>query len=457
MLKIILKPIWRFNIDNTVFIALLTAGSLWLAFAPDASGGFLVGLLWIIGLLAFVSGLGRFVSSYPIGEPAPPRPGPRKRLIFWAGAAALLASSATLFAAGHTVLATIVAIHLFGRLCGGAMTTEPYFAQWAYTLAKGIAEGDPAARRKMILFEMVFVAFAAVMAAGPLWIAFGAPPGWAGNLIVTVWWLILLTLVATFSSTLRVSVENPLPHRLATRIFRIGDSDNIPVIAGSRLVTAYCLFTPVALAVAGMVVPAGLAILFLLLDRANSAQRELVEAADAGRPARLGWFSRANHFIVTNAVLLILSPVRHTSRLLGIGAAREAAELRQAFGRPDGFIYFLWSESPQRVPYLEQGGLLEPYAEHVVERSWRRDIMDGAGGAGGSAVKRAAERRLLARHDVLRKGTPFLVIVPPKGCPRAVRLAGRGNRRWWTGDPNAQTIEFSVLSAVTKAFGPGAR
>ena len=454
MLKSIIKQILRFDIDNTVFIALLTTGSLWLALAPDATTGLIVGLLWIIALLALVSGLGGFVSSHPCGAPTPPRPGLLKRLIYWAGAAALAAAAAALFAAGHTVLATVVAIHLFGRLFAGFMAAWPYLEQEILE----IAEGESAARRKLIRYEVAAIAAGIVIVAGPLWIAFDAPPGWAVSLIVTAWWVALLAALLIFSSALRSLVDNPLPFRLASQIFRIGDASaergGIPEIAGSRLLTVYFLFVSFALAAAGMTVPAGLAVLLLLLGRAESAQRELVEAADAGKPHRLGWFSRANHFIVTNAVLLIFSPVRHTSRLLGIGAALEAAELREAFDRPDGFIYFLWSESLQRVPYLEQGGLLEPYAEHVVERNWRRDIMEGVDGAGGKA---AAERRLLARYDVLRKGTPFLVIVPPKGCPRAVRLAGRGIRRWWTGDLHAQTIKFSVLSAVTKAFGPGAR
>ena len=202
--------------------------------------------------------------------------------------------------------------------------------------------------------------------------------------------------------------------------------------------------------------PAGLAVLLLLVIRTESAQRELIEAADAARPPRLGRIARANHFVVTNAVQLVFSPVRHSSRLLDIGAAKEAVELRAAFGRPRGFVYFLWSEPLQRVPYLEQGGLLEPYAEYIVERNWRRDIMGGAEGPAQDAATRAAERRLLARHDILRKGTPFLVVVPPVGCPRAFRLAGLGMPRWGICDPDAQTIEFGVLSAVTKAFGPGA-
>ena len=448
MLKSMIRSVLRLDIDNTLPIALLAAGSLWLAgAAPGASTSLLVVFLWVVALLALVFGLARASRHYQPGAPARPRPRPLQRLLYWAGAAALLAASAMLFDAGHPVLAAVVALHLFGRLADTAFALEQSLDPKTIT------------RKSLIPFEIVAAASMTVMAAGPLWSAFGSPPGWVASLIATAWWLLLLVAVLTLSTGLSSAIKNPLPYRLARRIFRIDDTakgGNPPEIAKRRLITAYCLFVPLTLAAAGLAGPAALAIAFLLLVRAESTQRELVEAADAGRPPRLGRIARANHFVVTNAVLLVFSPVRHVSRLLGIGAAKEAAELREAFGRPQGFIYFLWSEPLQRVPYLEQGGLLEPYAEYVVERNWRRDIMDGADATGRKAAARAAERQVLARHDILRKGTPFLVVVPPEGCPRAFRLAGQGIPRWGGDDAGAQTIEFSVLSAVTEAFGPGA-
>lgn len=451
MLKTILKPVYRLNFDNTVPIALLVAGALWLASVPPDERTFaLMVFLWMVSVLALLSGFAKTVCTYEPCTLERPRSRPQllQRLVYWVGAGALLTASAVLFAAGHPVLAMVPAVHLFGRLAIGAMWFEQSL------------DVETIKRNGMIRFKIAAGATLTGMAAGLLWIGFGAPPGWAASLIVAAWWLVLLTLLLTASIALWTSVDNPLPYRLSARIFRLGNSSaergGIPEISVNLLLSGYCLFVIIALAAAGMYVPAGLAILSLLLFRAESAQRKLIEAADAGRPPRLGWLSRANHFVVTNAVQLVFSPVQYVSKLLGIGTAKEAAELRKAFGRPDGFIYFLWSEPLQRVPYLEQGGLLEPYAGHVVERNWRRDIMEAVDGAGGKAAARTAERRLLARHDILRKGTPFLVVVPPKGSPRAVRLAGRGFPRWWNGDPGTQTIEFSVLSAVTKAFGPRA-
>lgn len=447
MLRAILRPLFRLDIDNTSPIALLAAGALWLAWAaPEAT--FLVVLLWGIALLALVSGLARASRHYRPDAPARPRPRPLQRLVYWAGTAALLAATAALFAAGHPALGTVVTVHLFGRLFDAAIT-----------VAQSL-DTETITRPSIIRYEAAGIAVGIVAITGPLWIALGTPPGWAGRLIVVAWWLVLLTGLLTSSMALWSSVDNPLPYRLASRIFRIGDPSaergGIPEIAGSRLLTTYCLFVPLVLAAAGMAGPGGLAVLLLLVIRAESAQRELIEAADAARPPRLGRIARANHFVVINAVQLVFSPVRHSSRLLGIGAAKEAAELRAAFGRPQGFIYFLWSEPLQRVPYLEQGSLLEAYADYIVERSWRRDIMGGVEGSARKTAARAAERRLLARHEILRKGTPFLVVVPPRGCPRAFRLAGGGMARWGKGDSGAQAIEFGVLSAITEAFGPGA-
>ncbi len=45
---------------------------------------------------------------------------------------------------------------------------------------------------------------------------------------------------------------------------------------------------------------------------------------------------------------------------------------------------------------------------------------------------------------------------PPRGCPRAVQLAGRGMPSWGDDNPCTQSIEYNVLSAVTQAFGSGA-
>jgi hypothetical protein len=449
MLKAILRPMFRLNIDNTLPIAMLAAGALWLAWAPSDVGTMpLLVLLWGIALLALASGFARASRHYRFDAPAQPCPDALQRLRFLGGAAALLTASASLFAAGHWALAVVATIHLFGRLFDAVTAWE--------------RSVDPATvtRENIVRFELAAIAAGIALLAAPLWTAFGSPPGWIESLVIVIWWLLLLTALLTTALALLASLKNPLPHRLAERIFNIGDTSAgdspYPEILGNRALIVYSLAVPPVLALADMAVPTGLAVLCLLLFGAEYAQHELIEAVDAGRPARLGWFAVANHLVVTNGLLLVFSPVRQVGNLLGIGAAKEAAELRAAFGRPQGFVYFLWSEPLQRVPYLEQGGLLEDYADYVIERNWRRDIMEAAEGPAQDAATRAAERRLLARHGILRKGTPFLVVIPPSGSPRAFRLAASGMPRWGSGDPHTQTIEFGVLSALSDAFGSGA-
>lgn len=443
MLRTILRPIFRLDIDNTLLIALLAAGAVWLAWAPlGPETELLVVLLWGIAPLALVSGFARASRHYRFDAPPQPSPDALQRIRFWSGAVALLTAAASLFAAGYWTLAIIATVHLFGRLLH-AVTA------WERTI-----EPATMSRASIVRLELAVIAFGIAILAAPPWTAFGSPPAWIENLVSVIWWLLLLTTLATSALMLRVSIENPLPRRRAKRLFNF-DDDSMkdgfdPVILGNRALLLYSLVVPPVLAAAGMIWSAVLAVLCLLLFGAEQSQRELIEAADEGRPARLGWFARANRVVVTNCLLLIFSPVRQVANLLGLGAAKEAAELRVAFGRPQGFAYFLWSEPLQRVPYLEQGGLLEDYADHVVERNWRRDIMDGIEGSAGRA-----ERRLLARYDVLRKGTPFLVVVPPRGHLRAFRLAADPMASWGSGDYRAQTVEFGVLTALTSAFGPG--
>ncbi|NCF30214.1 MAG: hypothetical protein GWP69_22805, partial [Gammaproteobacteria bacterium] len=349
MLKAILRPMFRLNIDNTLPIAMLAAGALWLAWAPSDVGTMpLLVLLWGIALLALASGFARASRHYRFDAPAQPCPDALQRLRFLGGAAALLTASASLFAAGHWALAVVATIHLFGRLFDAVTAWE--------------RSVDPATvtRENIVRFELAAIAAGIALLAAPLWTAFGSPPGWIESLVIVIWWLLLLTALLTTALALLASLKNPLPHRLAERIFNIGDTSAgdspYPEILGNRALIVYSLAVPPVLALADMAVPTGLAVLCLLLFGAEYAQHELIEAVDAGRPARLGWFAVANHLVVTNGLLLVFSPVRQVGNLLGIGAAKEAAELRAAFGRPQGFVYFLWSEPLQRVPYLEQGG-----------------------------------------------------------------------------------------------------
>jgi hypothetical protein len=444
VLRAILRPFFRLDIDNTLLIALLAAGAVWLAWAPlGPETTLLVVLLWGTAPLALVSGFARASRHYRFDAPPRPTPDALQRIRFWGGVAGLLTAAASLFAAGYSALAVVATIHLFGRLF------------YAVTAWEQITEPATKTRESIVRFELAVIAAGVVMLAAPLWTAFGSPPVWVENLVSVIWWLLVLTTLLTSALMLRASVENPLPRRLAKRLFNFDEGSSNdgfdPVILGNRALLLYSLAIPPVLAAAGMTSPAALAVLCLMLFGAEQAQRELIEAADEGRPAWLGWFARANRLVVTNSLLLIFSPVRQVSNLLGLGAAKEAAELRAAFGQPQGFVYFLWSEPLQRVPYLEQSGLLEDYADYVVERNWRRDVMDGVEGSAGRA-----ERRLLARYDVLRKGTPFLVVVPPSGHLRAFRLAANSMPRWGSSDHRTQTVEFGVLTALTSAFGPGA-
>jgi hypothetical protein len=152
--------------------------------------------------------------------------------------------------------------------------------------------------------------------------------------------------------------------------------------------------------------------------------------------------------LISHAVLLLFSPIRHVSTMCGVGAAWQAAELRNAFGRPDGFIYFVYSEPWQKKRYVGDDGLLAPFAGHVVTREWRRDLMLPKKEQGKLDFAKSPDGRIMARYEVhnMRRDLPFLLIVPPKGCPDSFHLNPHS-------DSNVSASEFVVTAKAVKVFG----
>jgi hypothetical protein len=225
-----------------------------------------------------------------------------------------------------------------------------------------------------------------------------------------------------------------------------------PFITG-HVGMAYALLTCLALIAADQIALAFLLALLLMILHAEAVQKKLLEAG--GGDARIDPLSRILHGLMANAVSLIVSPVRYVNTLLGTGPAREATVLREVFARPEGFIYFLHEQPQQRAAFLEDGGLLEGFAEHVVERKWHGDMFAEVSAAESDSRLVAAERDMLARRKVHPADTRkiFILIVPRRGYARQFRFGDTSAARLGGGSIHSMGVQYGILCAAAKIFG----
>lgn len=462
VLRSAIKKVFQLNISVTPPIAVLMAGSLWLAWSSDDWYGneAIAVALWAAAFAAILVDLIGGASRIQKGEAWPIRPTARQRLAFWLPVAVLLVSAAALFIADHAALAVVVQTHLSGRLFGGLMQVVNPPVRLGDQM--GVVEELPPRRLQINRLEIGTAAYVAALSAGLLWMVFGNPPGWLHDMTVAAWWLSLLTVTGAMALGFYHHVEAPLSVGILNRLLREPAASAkaeagvlTPYITG-RVGMAYSLLTCLALIGGDQIALACLLVLLMMILRAEAVQKKLMEAG--GGKARIDTLSRVLHGLMVNAVSLLVSPVRCVNTLLETGPTREVAVLREAFGRPGGFIYFLCEQPQQRAAFLEEGGLLEWFAEHVVERKWHGDMFTAVDSANSDAQLVAAERDMLARYKIHPADTRknFILIVPPKGYATEFRFGDTSAAR--IGGDSMQTlgVQYRFLCAAAKAFGPPA-
>lgn len=459
MLRSAIKMALGLNIDAAPLIGLLLTGSLWLAWSGDGWPGdkAMAAALWAVALAAILADLIGGVARIRKEKTQPIRPSTRQRLMFWLPVAALLVTAATLFAAGHGILAVVAQMHLFGRLSGALMMatqTPTRFGDQAR-----VVEDFPLRRAQMNRLEIGSTAYAGVLVAGLLWMLAGNSPGWLQDMTITAWWLSLLAVAGAVAFGFHHNVEIPLPTELRDRLFAnaagtAGAEDGILTPWLTRRVgVVFCLLACIALAAAGQIALTCIMVLSMMILRAEAVQKKMLEAE--GGSTRIDPVSRFLHGLLVNAISLIVSPARYVNTLLGTGPARDTAVLREAFGRPGGFIYFLYEQPQHRDVFLEDGGLLEPFARHVVERKWDGEMVMAPADTEPDSRLVAAEREMLARYKVNPADTRknFVLVVPPRGYARRYRFLDASEARIGVGSVDILGIQYRFMGDATKAFG----
>ena len=140
-----------------------------------------------------------------------------------------------------------------------------------------------------------------------------------------------------------------------------------------------------------------------------------------------------------------------------IRRAAAAYRLREAFGKPDGFLYFLYAEPHQRARFLGPTGLLAGRGDRVVARDWRADILGARTASGARRFRQAPEGALLHVNGTsnMQKDLPFLAIVPPRGRVQVFRLAYAYRARRRDQGAALAGAEMEARAAIAVALGTG--
>lgn len=431
--------------------AAIAAGSLSIAMEllPPATTLAVVSILWVampLGLIADIVYAVRWVDGDDLLTLETPT---THKLAFWVAMTALPVAAASLFEAGLGFLALLAILHFLGL----AVSRGILHVSWERYEAPQL-HGAPDVSENRLLRDVLdrrmvkgFAAFLLVMAAGPVWLALGNSVDWAENVVLAVWWPLAICMLLLSALALYNFIEYPMPCTMLWRLWKKGGTPPArPPRAGQLRWTAFVAFgvTLAAFLMAGQVALASTIFLALCIISAGNVQQGINNA----RPSELrNLLLRMNHSLFSRMVLMLVSPVRQVSILLNRGCAREAAELREAFGRPAGLIYFVYSMHAQRQRCFDDDALLAPYRQHVVAREWGR-LSYAAKEQGWLDFAKTPEGRILARHGVQSevRDLPFMLIVPPRGCASACKLASN--------DPQLRASEFMAAAKVAKAFGP---
>ena len=424
------------------------------------------------------------------------------RVCMWAGVLLVAVAVAALFAAGQGALATTMEVFLLWRLAVAMADDRP--CRPACERDAGAADYTPLTGAPGILNI--------VAAAGAAWLVLGAPPFWAESLILTWIWMITIMLIAINCVLAFGVVSKPWMENARTEHERrSGVRTDVPppppgppvtpepprswtqqltmwLWRASWIVVAWALWT------AGQPLLAGL---YMVGHTLKLAVRVRLRRQRHGDTARIDFLARAVHVLVwwplvisgtvigvagAAAVLVPLGilgaiweriagtprpsrPDPQTSwereqRLTRARVRRAAASyrLREAFGKPEGFVYFLYSEPHQREHFLGPGGLLAGMGDRVVARDWRGDVTPARKAAGWTRFEQTPEGALLHVNGVgsMQKDLPLIAVAPARGTVQVFRLSEAYRARSRDKGAALEKTEMDVRAAIAVVLGPGA-
>lgn len=498
---------WLRCLGRLTFTAPMAAACLLLALGDPAplTVTFVVVGLWLWLAASVVAGIVRAAkaveaaASQPSGNINPIYFMRRiPRVCIWTSLLLLAVATGALFAIGERALASTMEIFLIIRL---AMSLAPD--------SEFIPKRKDAFEQDYISVASAPGAFGTAVIASTVWLALGSPPGWAENMLLTWFWIIAVGMIAvncllvyswTFSrrwmekhynESLRRSGAppstrgwppappvTPEPHRTPSQQF------NMWLWRAGWIVVAWALWA------AGQPL---LASLYLLGSMLKLAVRVRVRRRKHGDTARIDFLARAVAFIIwwpfvavgavgTAVVLVPLGilgaiwdrivaalpagkPEPQTSwereaRLEWARIRRSSASyrLREAFGMPGGFVYFLYSEPHQREHYLGAGGLLHGLEDRVVARDWRKTVTPAQKVTRWNLFRRTPEGALLHVNGIgnMRKDLPLIAVVPPRGLVQVFRLSEAYRARIRDKGTAVDRAEMEVRVAIDVTLGAAA-
>jgi hypothetical protein len=418
------------------------------------------------------------------------------RICAWAGVLLVALATAALFAAGQGALATTMEVFLLWRLAFAMMGDRPCAPD----------RSAPAATVDYTPLTSGQGIFGVSVAASALWLALGTPPGWAEGMILTYFWIVVVgTIVAGnafgFGSTVgRSWMQEHHEDTWRQRGARPGPPPPLcppttpepPRSARQQLTMwlwrANWIVISWALWIAGQPLLAGL---YLLASALKLAMRVRARRIRHGDTARIDILARVVYFIVwwplvvvgTSAVATISSPffilAEIWDRIFGTSPAkpdpqtsweremrlerarvRRAASsyrLREAFGKPGGFVYLLYSEPHQHRHFLGPGGLLGDLGDRVVARDWRADILTARKATGMRRFRQTPEGALLHVNSVgnMQHDLPFIAVVPRRGLVQVFDFADAYRARRRDRGAALDLAEVELRAAMTVALGQG--
>ena len=462
-------PAGRYCITRIPLALGLAGGALWLALEPDQT--ILPLVLWLLIVLWAVLGIWDIANTAPDWE---------RGLGFcgWSALLGLSVSAGSQFAAGYTALASVFLLFLFFRL--PQIFNGPQAAD---------ADGDESNG-----FSRWNMAIQLIVMASSLWLASGTPPDWAADVIRGVFWTVAAFLIFTgllMSFTFAImawmkNARNTETHQLAREqkpeatLRREWTTGERLTIWSSRVVS---LTTAGALWVAGQ---DWLAACYLLSVLLLIAVRSEFRRVKFGENARVDFFTRLIRFlvwwpvvaVVVIVIAIVLMPILaivgifdwFSNRRKAKGREREervrkarvkrataSYRLREEFGKPDGFVYFLYSEPHQQDHFLGQGGFLAGMEGCVEARDWRAQVIPARSKAGWTKFQQAPEGALLHVNGIgnMQKDLPFIAIVPPKGRVQVFKISEPYRARRRDKGTALAEAEAEISAAVEAVFGEG--
>jgi len=415
----------------------------------------------------------------------------------WTGLLLVAVATAALFAAGKSTLATTMEVFLLWRLAlaiAGDRPCEP-------------DRNAPAASVDYMPLTSGPGMFGICVTAGALWLALGAPPGWAEEMILTYFWILVVGVIAAgtiaaygwtvgrtglqkhYDSRRRSGEwsDRP-PPRLTPPV-----TPEPPRSTGQQLTMwlwrARWIAIAWALWAASQPLLAGL---YLLASLIMLAARTRARCEKHGDSARIDVLARVVYvivwwplvavatsvvtafvvpFIIVDNIWRWLSGGRDKSKLeLQTSWEREARlerahvhraaasyRLREVFGKPDGFVYFMSSEPHQRQHFLGPGGLLANLGDSVVARDYRTHVLTARTTRNWKAFNRSPEGALLHVNGIsnMRRDLPFIAVVPPRGLVQVFRLSEPYRARMREGGAALAQAETEVRVAIATQLGIG--